>query len=115
MSERHDSVAPAGTPVLDSGVLPPRSHRQNVVGAIFGLIQGLVLAFLLIKVVGDRGFEELDPVYSLLLFFSAFVLCIAVHEMGHLVAGWAVGFRFSFVSVGPFSLRLEHGMLKVRC
>lgn len=114
MSECQDSAAPTGTPVLDSGVLPPRSRRQTVVGTIFGLVQGLILAFLLIRAVGDRAFEDLDPVYSLLLFFSAFILCIAVHEMGHLVAGWALGFRFSFVSVGPFSLRLEHGMLKVR-
>jgi hypothetical protein len=42
------------------------------------------------------------------------VSVVTVHECGHLLAGWALGFRFSLVSIGPFSLWLEHGMLKVR-
>src|ERR1700690_1021731 len=33
---------------------------------------------------------------------------------GHLLAGWAMGSRFSLIQIGPFSLQVVHGMLKVR-
>jgi hypothetical protein len=37
-----------------------------------------------------------------------------VHELGHLAAGRALGFHFSFVSIGSVILSLEHGVLKIR-
>jgi hypothetical protein len=99
---------------LDSGVLPPRSRKRSAPGFITGLLGGFVFGFLLIKVVGDKASEELFPGEALLVFVAALVLTVTVHECGHLLAGRALGFRFSFVSIGPFSLRLEHGMLKIR-
>lgn len=45
-----------------------------------------------------------------------YLLCLAVaiivHELGHLLAGWMVGLRFSSITIGPFALRLEYGRLR---
>jgi hypothetical protein len=38
--------------------------------------------------------------------YAVLLLCILVHELGHLVAGALVGFRFMYIRVGP--LRIEH-------
>jgi len=38
---------------------------------------------------------------SLLLGVGAAILALTVHELGHLVAGLAVGFRFSLFAIGP--------------
>jgi hypothetical protein len=37
---------------------------------------------------------------------------MCLHELGHLVAGWLVEFRFTLVSLGPFFLTMEHGRLR---
>jgi len=37
----------------------------------------------------------------LLQLVGAFMLTVAIHELGHVVAGWLVGFRLVRVSVGP--------------
>jgi hypothetical protein len=43
---------------------------------------------------------------------SLVVLAIVVHEAGHLLAGWAAGFRFSSFHIGPFALESEYGLLR---
>ncbi len=100
------------TLILDSGVLPARRRAKSLVGTTVGFISGLVGGFILTKSVeqANRAGSGLGP----LTFIAAFILAITIHELGHLVAGWAVGFHFSFVYIGPFSLRLEHGALKIR-
>jgi hypothetical protein len=79
------------------------------IGVIFGLIWPLIV----IKAVG-RQFENLYPSLGVLLLVFAIFLAITIHELGHLIAGWAVGFRFSVIRIGPFSLNLEHGKLRIR-
>jgi hypothetical protein len=37
-------------------------------------------------------------------FFGALLLLLAVHELGHFVAGWALGWRFRGIQVGPLKL-----------
>jgi hypothetical protein len=49
-----------------------------------------------------------------MFYLLSFVLTVIVHEVGHLLGGWIVGFRFSFISIGPFSLKLEYGKIKLR-
>ncbi len=49
-----------------------------------------------------------------MLFFLALGLTLVVHESGHLLAGWMVEFRFNSISIGPFSVRMEYGRLKVQ-
>ena len=49
-----------------------------------------------------------------LLYFPIVALVVTLHELGHLTAGWLVGFHFSSLSLGPFSLKIEYGRLKLR-
>ena len=100
------------TPILDSGVLPPRTRKKNLGGLVAGFAVGS--AFGLVMIVGEWAGGDLYPGEGLLIFITALALQITVHEFGHLLAGWALGFRFSSISVGPVSLRLQHGLLKIR-
>lgn len=101
------------TPILDSGVLPVRIRRTTSRGMVVGVFLGLVWALIVIKAVGGQ-FDNLYPGLGVLLLVFAIFLAITVHELGHLIAGRAVGFRFSVIQIGPFSLALEHGRLRVR-
>jgi hypothetical protein len=100
------------TPILDSGVLPPRTRKKSWGNVIAGFAVGSFFGFVMI--VGERVGGDLYPGQGLLVFITALALPVAVHEFGHLLAGWAQGFRFSFVAVGPVSVRLQHGLLKIR-
>jgi hypothetical protein len=100
------------TPILDSGVLPARARRTTWRGLSIGFVLGLLWALMVIKVVGGQ-FENLFPGLGVLLLLFAIFLAITVHEIGHLSAGWVVGFRFSVIRIGPFSFSLEHGRLRV--
>lgn len=45
------------------------------------------------------------PLWANLLAIPACVFAAtAIHELGHLAAGWAVGFRFALISIGPVLL-----------
>jgi hypothetical protein len=61
---------------------------------------------------GRQGNDDLD--LSLLSALFVLVLATTVHEVGHLLAGWVVGFRFSHIQVGPLTLRIGQGRLRVR-
>lgn len=111
MPESEETPTSSLTPILDSGVLPPRIRRMKLSSVITGFLAGIVPGFLLI-VVGRQANTHLNPGLDLLSFFFVLALAVIVHELGHLSAGWVVGFRFSSVQVGPLSLRIEHGMLK---
>lgn len=75
-----------------------------------GGVLGAALAWTLIAVVGGSG-TAADPIVGSLRpveIGAAVVGIVAVvwgvlawHELGHLVAGWAVGFRFALLIVGP--------------
>jgi hypothetical protein len=99
----------SATPILDSAVLPPFVQRPKV-GIAIGLVFGIAIGAWLGN--DDKDFES---GYSVLLAIAVvLVLPIVVHELGHLFTGWLVGFHFSSFSIGPFSLAIEHGRLKVR-
>lgn len=101
------------TPILDSGVLPPMVRRKRArsrVRGILTLIAGIVVT---VPVVAWTD-KSKNPKVGFILLVSALALTITVHELGHLLAGWMVGFRFSQFHIGPFSLGFEHGRLKVR-
>ena len=67
----------------------------------------------MIEVVGVQAGGGLHDACAWLIFVSALLFSITIHELGHLSAGWLLRFRFSLISVGPFCLQLEHGRLKV--
>jgi len=108
-----DSPAVA-TPILDSGMRPKRAKRKRLGNTLLGFASGLLFAAVLIWT-DNSARDAKNPAagFSLFFFFLAIILSVAVHEGGHLLAGWSVGFRFSFISVGPLSLRLEYGRLKL--
>jgi Zn-dependent protease len=95
----------ARTPILDSGILPLRKPREITVVTILGIIGGSVIVLIQALI---------QPKIGILLYFAALTVAILIHELGHLTAGWCVGFRFRCIAVGPFALHLERGRLKLR-
>jgi hypothetical protein len=51
--------------------------------------------------------------FCVVIVFAAFALALVVHEVGHLIGGWLVGFRFSFVTVGPLKIAREGGKIRL--
>jgi hypothetical protein len=113
MPESEETPTSSLTPILDSGVLPPVVRRKRARAGIRA-IPGFIVGFVLMLAVSARADKSRDPIVGLILLVSAILLTITIHELGHLLAGWMVGFRFSLVHVGPFSLIVEHGKLKAR-
>ncbi|MGH9641814.1 MAG: hypothetical protein ACRD3Q_05265, partial [Terriglobales bacterium] len=67
---------------------------SSVVGLLFGI-------FLTLPILAWTD-KSRKPAIGFVLLISALALTIAVHELGHLLAGWAVGFRFKLINLGPF-------------
>src|ERR1700726_4953895 len=98
------------TPILDSGILPPPRPKKRAMGAVIGFGIGILFAVVLDKF----GSKASPPKFSLLFYFASVALAVTIHELDHLIAGWFVGFHFSHISVGPISVRVEYGRLKVQ-
>jgi hypothetical protein len=82
---------------------------------IFGFLLGIPFAMLLIESWNSaRDLRNPAADFVFMSYLLSFVLTVVVHEVGHLLAGWIVGFRFSYISVGPLSLKVEYGRLKLR-
>jgi hypothetical protein len=62
-----------------------------------------------LALVGAAAHEHWSAIFLLIAF-----LTVAIHELGHLLAGWAVGFHFSSVQIGPFVLQKEYGVLRAQ-
>lgn len=96
------------TPILDSGVLSPRrgggTPKVLAVGLIVGVILMESLAF-----AGGMWHENGPAIFILLC-----ILAIAIHELGHLIAGWAVGFHFACLQVGPLLLEKQYGVIRAQ-
>jgi len=86
--------------------MPPRHRGIRPLALLAALLVGVVLMESLALA---RGlWHENWPAIFLLLF----LLAVAVHEVGHLLAGWAAGFHFNSIQVGPLSLEDEYGFVK---
>jgi hypothetical protein len=88
------------TPILDLAKPLPKGYFDR-----FTLTPRDVIALVLIVL----PWVLIGNSYTLLLFigvFLAYLVAVAIHELGHLVAGWTVGLRFEEVAIGP--LRIEH-------
>lgn len=111
MLEAEETLTNLPTPILDSGVLPPlvlRNRSKSRIRAALSSIAGIVLVLPVIAWTD----KSRDPKIGFILLISALTLTTTIHELGHLFAGWMVGFRFSLINIGPFSLSLENGKLK---
>lgn len=101
------------TPILDSAVLPPK--RRNLGSILFGVLFGFLFAALLIAESNRmRSAGHPQANYTIATYFLATTVAIVLHELGHLLAGWMVGFHFSSFTIGPFSILLEYGKLRIR-
>ena len=112
MSEA-EQLAISLTPILDSGTLPPRTRRKLSIGTVAGFVGAVLVGLNIVKVVGEQASQSTDTADGILIFFVALTLAVLIHELGHLSAGWLLGFRFGLISVGPVSLQIEHGKLKL--
>ncbi len=107
-----EPVTASATPILDSTVLPPAGQRVH--GTLITTFVCAVGALVLSQAGNDGSDPRLGAGSVLLSWAFVFTFAILVHELGHLVAGWAVGFRFNSFSVGLFLLHSEYGALKMR-
>jgi len=97
---------PSVTPILDLLQPLPEQDMERVNGrfafpfltAVAAIVLTENLSFLMV------------PFGFLLINF----LTIAIHEFGHLVAGWCVGLRFKGVRIDPFRLRIDSGKWKFK-
>src|SRR5580704_15331162 len=103
-----DEIA-AITPILDSGVLPPPRPKKRMLGLIIGFGVGILFAAAI-----ENAATKSQSGLALLFYFPIIALVVTLHESGHLAAGWLVGFHFSSISLGPFSLKIEYGRFEVR-
>ena len=51
---------------------------------------------------------------ALVLVFFAYLICILIHELGHVIGGLVMGNTFSFMTVGPFQWIKEDGRLQFK-
>jgi hypothetical protein len=87
-------VTSAGaTPILDSAVCPT-AGRKELAGELRGVFVGICCSVALITASNHaRAVRNPAQGYIVLLFFLVLPLTVVVHESGHLLAGWMVGFR----------------------
>jgi hypothetical protein len=102
-------VEQSETPILDSGVLPPQRKKNSVLGFCFGVVIGILFLVVVIKASSTESQKDIAG----FTYFIALGLAVIIHELGHLIAGWLVGFHFASISVGPFILGKEHGKIKI--
>ena len=88
-------------------------RRKITLGTVAGFTCGVLFGFNMVKIVGEQASGSSNTAIGILLFIGALSLAVLIHELGHLTAGWLLGFRFSRISVGPFALHLEHGKMRV--
>ena len=103
---------PGATPILDSGVRP-KGRRKTVGSILIGFVMAIPFAMVLIAVTNQTRRFGADAVNFVgVEYLAGFALAVTLHEIGHLLAGWMVGFRFSSLTIGPIALRLEYGRLR---
>ncbi|MFI5069606.1 MAG: M50 family metallopeptidase [Terriglobales bacterium] len=71
------------------------------------------MVLIIAKAVDEQASRNSNSGLGILVFLAALSVAVLIHELGHLAAGWALGFRFNLISVGPLALHLEHGKLKI--
>lgn len=108
------SASAGATPILDSAVRPT-TGKKKLGGVLLGFFVGICCAAVMINASNQaRAVRNPAEGSILLLFFLTLTLTIVVHESGHLLAGWMVGFRFNSIAIGPFSVQMQYGRLKIQ-
>ena len=80
---------------------------------LIGFVLAIPFAVVLISVTSQtRRFGAAAANFVGIESLACLALAVIVHEVGHLLAGWMVGFRFSSITIGPMAVRLEYGRLR---
>jgi hypothetical protein len=100
------------TPILESCTPAGRARRRTSAGIITGRI-AIFLIFIQSVHYGQKASGSSDVRSEVLVFVAALSIMILIHELGHLIAGWLLGFRFREIAVGPLRLWLEGSKIKM--
>lgn len=103
---KSEQTAAGQTPILDSGTLPLRRDEIQPWAIVVPSISGACIVLI-------QNFISSSGRFIILLPVAAYI-SILIHELGHLTAGWCLGFRFRSIAVGPLAIHLEHGKLRLR-
>lgn len=110
----------ASTPSASGEVARPRRLVRQIVGfTLSGCLGGIAIVVVGEFLDGSAGGINAPPtpisVFTgiMLSFLGAFYLTIAVHELGHVVAGLLVGFHFRFCTVGPLLIERRGGRIRL--
>lgn len=84
----------SATPILDlQAPLPQR--RPEILPRVIGFVVGVVGSLGALKLFyGDSAAPS-----DVLIFLLALAVAVVVHELGHLIAGWTVGFHFNSIQI----------------
>lgn len=84
----------------------PKSPRNTVIGTIFVVLAVVSIVFLATSSqwIAHAKAPLFGILYLVLTFLFALFMAIVIHELGHLTAGWCVGFRFLYVRFGPIEI-----------
>src|SRR3954469_9009998 len=108
------SQSAEATPILDSARLPS-GKRKSFGSMALSFVFAILFAAVVIAASNNARQTRNAPVdYVFATFILAIFLAVVAHELGHLSAGWVVNFRFDSFAVGPISLHLEYGKLRIR-
>jgi hypothetical protein len=89
----------SATPILDLRAPLPKPQAPG-----FGPADYFLPILVVAAIVATRNYQLLVPAFA----FWVIILCgIAIHELGHVFAGWSLGFDFQSVAVGPFWIKHE--------
>lgn len=133
----NSSASKSPTPILDLESPLPKKLRLDrltwrqallIVGLPFLAIFLIVLTALMLidsnpalagpfRYIGTKfdnffnGSGGQSPLFWLCSYFLALFLALAIHELGHVAAGLAVGFHFQTIRIGPLSVaKSPHGL-----
>ncbi|HEX6132989.1 MAG TPA: hypothetical protein VFZ24_03335 [Longimicrobiales bacterium] len=92
------------------------SIRRQALALFGGAFVGAIIGMAAISMAGDRlpvvG-GGIGPLVTLLLTVLVYMLCIGVHEAGHLIAGALVGYRPLLLIAGPLRVERADGRARV--
>jgi len=90
-----------------------KSHLKSIgLIVLLGTALGVLLAFLDVDLSFMDNIGLLEIPLVLLLFYMGVFLVINIHELGHLIFGKFLGYRFLMFRAGIFSIHKENGKLR---
>jgi len=88
------------------------SWKYIVLVLVLGISLGILLSLLEVNLSFMDQLSFWHFPLMLLLFYAGVFLVINIHELGHLILGKLLGYRFLMFRAGPLSIQKENGKLK---